>query len=296
MNRELWDAVKESSERLNVEPAALMAVVEIESAGKYYASVDGKPEPLIRFEGHYFDRRITGSTRARARLRGVSSPLAGAVKNPAAQKDRWVLLSKAIALNRAAALESTSWGIGQVMGAHWKWLGYDSVEELVETARSGLNGQVELMVRYIDKSGLAAALRAQNWHAFGRGYNGPNYAKLGYHFKLAEAYAKTSSGPAPTVIEDHAAPQADILRRGNRGARVKELQRQLTALGYVVDADGTFGKATETALKQFQSTNAIPADGIAGIETEIAIAKKLPDFRVGQWLWNLIKSLASRLF
>jgi hypothetical protein len=126
MNEELLSAIEESSDRLDIEPAALMAVVEVESAGRYFATVEGKKEPLIRFEGHYFDRRTSGSARARARLRGVSSPLPAVVKNPASQTARWALLNKAIAINRQAALESTSWGIGQVMGAHWKWLGYET--------------------------------------------------------------------------------------------------------------------------------------------------------------------------
>lgn len=34
--------------RLNVEPAALLAVAEVESAGKAFARVNGKNEPLIR--------------------------------------------------------------------------------------------------------------------------------------------------------------------------------------------------------------------------------------------------------
>ncbi len=296
MNEELWTAIEESSDRLDVEPAALLAVVEVESAGKYFATVDGKKEPLIRFEGHYFDRRITGSARARARLRGISSPLPGVVKNPVSQTARWNLLNKAIAVNRQAALESTSWGIGQVMGAHWKWLGYESVHELVETARSGLAGQLELMVRYIEKTGLTPALRARNWSTFARGYNGPAYARLGYHIKLAEAYAK--SGIVHQSAPAHSEPLevSKNFRLGDKGARVEELQRQLTALGYVVGADGIFGKATEAALKQFQSANDIPADGIAGAQTDGAIAKKLPDFNVLHWLWTILKTIASRVF
>ncbi len=54
----------------NIEPAALLAVAEVESGGKAFAIVDGRQEPLIRFEGHYFDRRLTEEKRAIARATG----------------------------------------------------------------------------------------------------------------------------------------------------------------------------------------------------------------------------------
>ena len=68
---------------IGIEPAALLAVAEVESGGKAFASVEGRLEPLIRFEGHYFDRRLTPAKRETARREGLASPLAGAVINPA---------------------------------------------------------------------------------------------------------------------------------------------------------------------------------------------------------------------
>jgi hypothetical protein len=103
---------------IGIEPAALLAVAEVESGGKAFASVEGRLEPLIRFEGHYFDRRLTPAKREAARREGLASPLAGAVINPRMQAARWKLLARAAAIDRKAALESVSWGLGQVMGAH----------------------------------------------------------------------------------------------------------------------------------------------------------------------------------
>ena len=51
------------------DPAALTAVAAVESGGRISAYIDGRAEPLIRFEGHYFYRllgrqkRISGSAR-----------------------------------------------------------------------------------------------------------------------------------------------------------------------------------------------------------------------------------------
>ena len=64
-------------------------MAEIESAGKLFATVNGKQEPLIRWEGHYFDRRLKNGVQARARAAGLDSPKVGGVRNPAGQEARW---------------------------------------------------------------------------------------------------------------------------------------------------------------------------------------------------------------
>src|SRR5688572_30258494 len=84
---------------LRVEPAALLAVAEIESGGKPFALVDGRQEPLIRFEGHYFDRRLDGQEKAEARAAGLANPKAGAVVNPDGQAARWKMLNRAAEIN-----------------------------------------------------------------------------------------------------------------------------------------------------------------------------------------------------
>ena len=53
-----------------------------------------------------------------------------------------------------------------------------------------------------------------------------------------------------------------VLRKGSRGEGVKMMQE---ALG--VGADGAFGPGTERALKEWQTTNGLTADGIAGPKT-----------------------------
>jgi hypothetical protein len=150
----VMQAIETIARELEIEAAALAAVAHVESGLRTHALVDGRQEPLIRFEGHYFDRRLDGTARAQARQLGISSPTAGAIANPRAQAGRWALLGRAAQIDRKAAYESTSWGIGQVMGAHWAWLGYANVDALVAEARSGVQGQLRLMARYIEKAGL----------------------------------------------------------------------------------------------------------------------------------------------
>lgn len=272
-----------------LEPAALLAVAEVESGGRVFATVAGRAEPLIRFEGHYFDRRLSGEKLRRARAEALAAPTAGAVKNPAAQAARWKMLEKARAIDAKAADESTSWGLGQVMGAHWIWLGYPSVQALVAEARSGAAGQARLMLRYIDKAGLAGALRRRDWQVFARGYNGPAYACHGYHLKLAAAYERHRRGSAGILPAD-----TDTLRRGGRGEAVRELQLTLTALGFPLQADGVFGAATEAMVKAFQKENGLAADGIVGAGTRAALAHRLQPGS-GGWLAALLARLQAWL-
>lgn len=64
----------------------------------------------------------------------------------------------------------------------------------------------------------------------------------------------------------------DTLRPGDSGADVTALQNALAAKGFNPGAaDGTFGPATETALKSFQTSAGLAADGIAGSQTIAAL-------------------------
>ena len=272
--------------RIGVEPAALLAIAEVEAAGRAYAVVNGHKEPLIRFEGHYFDRRLPASKRTAARAAGLADPKAGAVKNPASQVARWAMLAKAAAIDHKAAHESVSWGLGQVMGAHWEWLGHSGIDALVAEARSGVGGQISLMARYIDKAGLAATIRRCDWAAFARAYNGPGYKRQGYDRKITEAYAKYAgeAGAASPASTD------GVLRRGSAGDAVRDLQMRLGAAGQAISVDGVFGRFTEAAVRDFQRARGLVVDGIAGPLTlgmlkGIATEMQPPD--IAFWPWFL---------
>jgi 3D (Asp-Asp-Asp) domain-containing protein len=65
-----------------------------------------------------------------------------------------------------------------------------------------------------------------------------------------------------------AAPGDKPLKVGMRGDDVQVLQRLLTDAGfYDGDIDGIFGNMTANAVKDFQSMNNLPADGVAGNQT-----------------------------
>ncbi len=76
------------------------------------------------------------------------------------------------------------------MGAHWEWLGYSSIDELVSEARSSVGGQVGLMLNFIDKAGLKTALQEKDWRNFARRYNGPVFARNQYDSRMATAFER----------------------------------------------------------------------------------------------------------
>ncbi|MBW4629955.1 MAG: peptidoglycan-binding protein [Brasilonema octagenarum HA4186-MV1] len=57
------------------------------------------------------------------------------------------------------------------------------------------------------------------------------------------------------------------LRFGNTGSTVRTLQRLLISNGYFVQIDGVFGALTEVAVKAFQSSRGLKADGVVGART-----------------------------
>lgn len=265
------------SELHGIEFNAGMAIIEVESGGQTYTAIDGRKEPVIRWEGHYFDKLVDPAKREQARKAGLASPVVGGIKNPASQAKRYDMLRRAMVIDRDAAIMSCSWGVGQVMGSHWKVLGYKSPMDFYEKVSESVAGQVDAMFRYIVKFGLLDEIQRYDWAGFARGYNGPAYAKHGYHTKIAAAYERYAGTAAPV------SPASGMLRMGSRGQRVRELQQLLVRVGYGITVDGDYGPATRDAVKMFQTTRNLEADGVAGPQTMAALAefRTDPDENVG---------------
>jgi hypothetical protein len=74
--------------------------------------------------------------------------------------------------------------------------------------------------------------------------------------------------------------ELDVLRKGMKGEQVKTLQRLLNALGYKMKnglktygVDGSYGAATENAVKNYQKANGLTVDGVCGRNTWTSILK-----------------------
>lgn len=62
-----------------------------------------------------------------------------------------------------------------------------------------------------------------------------------------------------------------MLKIGNKGTRVSELQKSLNKIGYTIVIDGVFGTITKFAILDFQSKNGLVPDGIVGKKTRTKI-------------------------
>ena len=90
-----------------------------------------------------------------------------------------------------SALESCSWGTYQIMGYHWKLLGFDSVQSFVNKMKESERGQLECFVKFIKANPvLLKAIRSDDWVTFARYYNGSNYRANRYDEKLEAAFKK----------------------------------------------------------------------------------------------------------
>jgi len=79
-----------------------------------------------------------------------------------------------------------------------------------------------------------------------------------HHYEQALAVL---GGAVPAPITN-AASIAGVLKKGSTGENVKRMQAELG-----LEADGSFGPATEAALKKWQTANGLAADGVAGPKT-----------------------------
>ena len=62
-----------------------------------------------------------------------------------------------------------------------------------------------------------------------------------------------------------------VVKNGNRDHPIKTLQYLLRARGHTVTVDGVFGPKTEAAVKAFQTSKGLSANGIVGPETWTAL-------------------------
>ncbi|MBW4631995.1 MAG: peptidoglycan-binding protein [Iphinoe sp. HA4291-MV1] len=76
----------------------------------------------------------------------------------------------------------------------------------------------------------------------------------------------------PIMMQSASSSGLPTLRFGNTGNSVRALQRLLVSNGYFVQIDGVFGALTETAVRAFQSSHGLVADGVVGPRTWSALS------------------------
>lgn len=182
------------AEELGVEVAAIKAVVKIE-AGAKLQGFWAPGVPVANYSQSLFNKYSSKTKGRKLKDAKVPSGLTGyALKE-------WTALTKARKTNADAADMGTYWGMFQIGGFNYKLCGCQTVEEMVAKISKSEFSQLEMFAVFIRNSGMLESLKKKDWAAFARKYNGPAYAKRGYHTRMAKEYAsyksKTSSGKSP---------------------------------------------------------------------------------------------------
>jgi hypothetical protein len=172
-----------AADQIGAEVAAVKAIAEVESSGRGFWT----GRPIIRLEAHWFGK-LTGyqynDSHPHISCRSWTPSLAA--RN---QGEAWQQFEEAAALDEGAAIQSTSWGAYQLMGFHWRTLGYDSPQAMM-TAMGTDEGQLDAFVRFVKADPvLIDALRRHDWHAFAARYNGLGQVER-YAGLMAAAYER----------------------------------------------------------------------------------------------------------
>jgi hypothetical protein len=179
---------KTYAQTLDIDPAALAAVVSVETSGAGFYDC-GLPKILL--ERHYVHAYAMPEQRQRLGA-DVCNPEPGGYLGGIAEWSRFDLVA---AVDLGLAIRSCSWGLGQIMGANWRALGYLTPQAFMRAASDHETAQLGQLAQFLhDNPPMLIALRAKRWADFARLYNGPNYAAGRYDAKLAFAYDAARRG------------------------------------------------------------------------------------------------------
>lgn len=176
------------SESIDIDFAAAIAVITIESGGKGFAG-DGRC--LIRFENHIFDQYwgkyhpeifVThfkyDSDRKWVNHYFRPSENAEWVDFHGNQDREWMVLNFARTLDDTEALRSMSMGLSQIMGLNFPILGYNSVQEMFVNYCKDIRYHLFGFFDFLNEN-MKNALRNRDFVLFARYYNGVG---MGTHY------------------------------------------------------------------------------------------------------------------
>lgn len=185
-----------AAKTLRCDVSAIRAVAEIESpkGGFLYDDHAGEWRPTVLFERHVMYRRYKdkyGYDKAIAMVNqcpDIINTKSGGYIGGESEHRR---IEKARKFDKNIGLESASWGMFQIMGYHWKALGFASVVDFVMAMSASEAKQLEIFVKFIQANRtLLNAIRAKDFDLFALTYNGADYRKNNYHVKMARANNK----------------------------------------------------------------------------------------------------------
>jgi len=131
--------------------------------------------------------------------------------------------------------------------------------------------------------GIWKTVPSENWHmqSYGYDYTTKKYGWFAAPAMKGKENKSLTRVKAPAPLKQPAPQNMPLVKRGSRGAHVKAMQKKLTALGFRVSKnpkysgiDGIAGSLTIAALKRFQKSRKLVADGLCGKNTWKALGWK----------------------
>ena len=160
--------------------AMLKAIIEVESGGIGFSRSTGKI--IIQFEPSWFKRKFDDWKKFSEGYSWFSNGVGD-------QDAEWTAFNNAFSLDADAAMESTSIGMMQVMGFHWKMLGFSSVGAMWDFAKESEANQVDLALRFIKANPkLDQAVKSNDFTLIAYYYNGAGYKKFNYDERLKKQF------------------------------------------------------------------------------------------------------------
>ena len=180
-NHKVKSPIEKVAWDLEVDVRLIQAFIQVES-GRYH-KVNGRL--VINYESHYF-KRFTGQYVADKNI------IKGDKLN---QEDEWRNFEAAKAKNEEFAYRSISMGKTQIMGSHYKTLGYGSAKEMFQAFDESEDNAILAFGSFVKANKkLWKAVKEKDYHHMAYYYNGSEYKKYvdskgrTYADKIQEAY------------------------------------------------------------------------------------------------------------
>ena len=164
------DIFTEVSDALQIDPNLLRAFVKVEAGGTNI--LNGRV--IVRWESHWF-KKYTGVVIKVHGKRGLI--------NKECQDNEWEALERAAYKLQDAkwikeAFMSASFGLPQVMGFHYKRLGFSTPIDLMNNIQESEDNAIRVMGKFIQTGKkLLKACQEKNYHLIATYYNGKHYKK-----------------------------------------------------------------------------------------------------------------------
>jgi len=180
------DFISEKALENDLSPAAVKAVIKVESRGRGFNRVK---QPVILFEGHIFWKELERiGLDPQSLVEGNEDIIYKVPNYKYYNRAQYPRLEKAKAIDGEAALKSASYGMFQIMGFNHTLTGFDSVFEMVDYVSKSEKNQLEAFMSFLKNTACYEDLKAKDWASFARHYNGAMYKKNQYDKKLEKAY------------------------------------------------------------------------------------------------------------